>query len=435
MRLSRRNIVRIISGALVVFVPVQVAAAVGNDHDAPGHGSARSAGPRPSAFVGAPVTGAATATVTKTSVLDDIRLGAFQNALLPDSIADDRGLTLGSIGSGIFPLGGNEYWTVTDRGPNAEPFDDVHTFVLPAFDPALVRVKVRGKSVDVLESIPITGRTGKPVSGLANRALGEESLPYASDVSTVLPYNPNGLDPEGVARTADGHFWICDEYAPSIVELSARGRVIARHVPAGTEEFYRSAGVDYRVEGSLPAALAARKSNRGLEDVALLPDGRTIVTALQSSIVVPGQKDRIVTELLTFDTKAGTPVHEFGYKFDEPTTFAPGTRGRNLKISALVPIDNHRVIVQERTDTESRYYLVKLDPTDDLITEADKTLVANLAGVAGIPDKIEGAALKNPSTLVLAADNDFGFVQRPYALDEPIDNSGVPTEFVEVKLR
>jgi hypothetical protein len=378
-----------------------------------------------------PVLGA-TGTVTKTSTLPDIPLGDVQSDLLPGSVEDDRGVQLGSIGSGLFPLGGNEYWTVTDRGPNPEVWDDVRTFVVPAFDPTLVHVKVRGTSIDVLESIPITNADGKPVTGMPNRNADDESTPLAADGTTVLPFNINGIDPEGIVRTADGHFWITDEYATSIIELDAKGHVLKRHLPAGLEVVYRDAGVTYPVVGSLPAALQYRKANRGLEDLALLPDGRTIVAALQSSIVVPGQKDRIITELLTFDTKTGKTLHEFPYQFDDPSTF--GDRGRKLKISALAPVDANHVLVQERTDEQSRYYLIKLDPADDLIAGADKKLVANLAGVEGVPGKIEGVWVKTRDTLVLINDNDFAVAERTYAEGENIEDTGVRTQVIEVKL-
>ncbi|HJR89184.1 MAG TPA: esterase-like activity of phytase family protein [Aeromicrobium sp.] len=385
---------------------------------------------RPLLYV-TPVLGA-TGAVTKTSTLPDLPLADFQNALLPDSIDDDRGVKLGSIGSGLFPLGGNEYWTVTDRGPNPEVYDDVRTFIVPTFDPTLVHIKVRGESIDVIESIPITNADGKPVTGMPNRAFGEESPPLAADAETVLPYNINGLDPEGIVRTANGHFWVSEEYATSIVELDAKGHILKRHLPAGTEGAYREAGVEYPVVGSLPSALQYRKANRGLEDLALLPDGKTIVAALQSSIVVPGQKDRIITELLTFDTTTGETLAEFPYQFDDPSTF--NDRGRKLKISALVPVDADHVVVQERTDEQSRYYLVKLDPADDLIAGADKKLVVNLAGVDGVPDKIEGAWLKTRDTLVLINDNDFAVAERPYADGENIEDTGARTQVIEVKL-
>ena len=415
---------------LVALVMISLAVVIGP--------AAQSADPKPAQKQDAqplhyvtPVLGA-TGTVAKTSTLPDIPLADLQNALLPDSIKDDRGVQLGSIGSGLFPLGGNEYWTVTDRGPNPEVYDDVRTFVVPTFDPTLVHIKVRGTSIEVIESMPITNAEGKPVTGMPNRAFGEESAPLAADAKTVLPYNINGLDPEGIVRTSDGHFWLSEEYATSIVELDAKGHILKRHLPAGTEAAYREASVEYPVEGSLPSALQYRKANRGLEDLALLPDGKTIVAALQSSIVVPGQKDRIITEVLTFDTATGKTLDEFPYQFDDPSTF--GDRGRKLKISALAPVDADHVIVQERTDEQSRYYLVKLDPNDDLIAGSDKKLVVNLAGVKGVPDKIEGLWVKTRDTLVLINDNDFAVAERPYADGENIEDTGAQTQVIEVKL-
>jgi len=380
-----------------------------------------------------PALAAGSPTVTKAASLPDVPLGAFQNAVLTGSVTNDRGVLLGGIGSGLFALGGNEYWTVTDRGPNGE-IGDLRTFLVPEFTPTLVRIKVQDPQVRVLEAIPITTPDGVPVTGLPNLPLAGDPPPYAADAETLLDYTPNGLDTEGVVRTADGHFWLVDEYGPSIVEVDPAGHVVERHVPAGLEAQYAAAGVDYPVAGSLPAGLANRRANRGFEDIALLPDGHTVVAALQSSVVVPGDRDRIITELVSFDTTTGTTVHEFPYQFDAPSTFAAGTRGRDLKISALIPLDQTHVVVQERTDTECRFYVVALDATDARITEAEKALLADLAGVAGVPGKVEGAALKNRSKLIVISDNDFGFVPRVYAEDEPVDYTGVGTVLAEVKL-
>ena len=256
----------------------------------------------------------------------------------------------------------NEYWTVTDRGPNGE-IGDTRTFIVPEFTPTLVRDQGAGPDDHrSLEAIPITTPDGDPVTGLPNLPLAGDPPPYAADAVTLLDYNPNGLDTEGVVRTPDGHFWLVDEYGPSIVEVDADGHVVERHLPAGLEDDYDAAGVDYPVTGSLPADLAQRRANRGFEDVALLPDGHTIVVALQSSVVVAGDRDRIITELVEFDTATGETVQEYPYRFDAASTFAAGTRGRDLKISALIPLDQTHVVVQERTDTECRFYVVELDP-------------------------------------------------------------------------
>jgi hypothetical protein len=367
-------------------------------------------------------------TVDKRVTLDAVPLGDFQS-----TVVDDHGVELGGLGSGLFALGRNEYWTVTDRGPNGE-VGDARTFIVPEFTPSLVKVRARGNDLQVLDSLPLTTPAGEPVTGLPNFAVAGDPPPVLADGVTPVAYNANGLDTEGVVRTPDGHFWLVDEYGPSIVEVDAAGHVVARHVPAGLEDDYVAAGADYPISGSLPAGLSARRGNRGFEDIALLPDGRTVVVALQSSVVVPGDRDRIITELVSFDTRTGTTLHEYGYRFDAPSTFAAGTRGRDLKISALVPVDQTHVVVEERTDTEARFHTVELDPADPLITEEDKTLLVNLAGVAGVPGKIEGAALKNRSTLAIISDNDFGFVPRAYGLDEDVEQSGVETVYAEVKL-
>lgn len=367
-------------------------------------------------------------TVDKRVTLDAIALEDVQS-----TVVDDHGVELGGIGSGLFALGRNEYWTVTDRGPNGE-IGDARTFIVPEFTPTLVKVRARGNDLQVLETIPLTTPAGEPVTGLPNFAVAGDPPPVLADGTTPVAYNGNGLDTEGVVRTEDGHFWLVDEYGPSIVEVDAAGHVVARHVPAGLADDYVAAGADYPISGSLPAGLSARRGNRGFEDIALLPDGRTVVAALQSSVVVPGDRDRIITELVAFDTTTGTTLHEYGYRFDAASTFAAGTRGRDLKISALIPVDQTHVIVEERTDTEARFHTIELDPTDSLVTEEDKTLLANLAGVAGVPGKVEGAALKNASTLVVISDNDFGFVPRAYALDEDVESSGVKTVLAEVKL-
>ena len=181
---------------------------------------------------------------------------------------------------------------------------------------------------------------------------------------------------------------------------------------------------------------AKRRNNRGYEDIALLPDGKTIAVALQSSIEVSGDRDRIITDIFTFDTATGRVVGVFPYRFDAASTFTTtaGTRGRDLKISALIPVSDTEVIVEERTDTEARFYQVKLDPAVKLITETNKQPVANLAGVAGVPGKIEGAA-RDGKNLVVISDNDFGFDgSKAYPNGTKVTDSGIETLLVEVDL-
>ena len=332
-------------------------------------------------------------------------------------------------------MGKNEYWTITDRGPNGEPNDSLRSFPVPSFNPALVKVKMRGDRLQVLKSLPLLTRSGDPVTGLPPFVRPGDPRPVTTDGATSDELlNPNGLDPEGVVVTAEG-FWIVEEYGPSILRVSRSGEVRTRYVPEGTEKRY--AGSDVRIVANLPAELAGRTANRGFEDVALLPDGETLIVGLQSPLA--GRTESLTTKLLVFDTVDKEAGRMYNYVFDAPRSFfkEPGERAKakHLKLSALVAIGEDEVLVQERTDMESRFYAVRLSD-DPVVSGPDKRLIVNLAGVPGVPDKIEGVSVKDAETLVVSGDNDFGFETEGYVpATGDIPGSGVPSTFAEIKLR
>ncbi|MGW8764720.1 esterase-like activity of phytase family protein [Streptomyces sp. NPDC055815] len=401
------------------------------------------------------------ARVVSTSTLPDIPLAAFSNGLLPGSVADDRGVDLGGIGSDLSPAGRRgEYWTVTDRGPNGQIAvgkDKRRTFPVPGFDPAIVKIRTVGDRIQVLKSLPLTTASGAPVTGLPNQP-GRDEAPYTYDASTPLPYNPNGLDTEGLVRDRDGSFWLVDEYGPSLVHVSAKGRVLARHVPQGLH----LTGTDYPVVESLPAIFLQRKTNRGFEGLALLPDG-DLVLGLQSPLLNPdkvsGENSR-TTRLLRFSPRENRVTAEYAYRFDAVDVVEPGqTKTSELKLSALVAVGGDRLLVQERTDKAARLYEVRLrrgsdilgstwdtaaGPTLEQLDDAaaaevpvlDKRLVIDLNTVEGVPGKIEGVAVEGSSTLVLLNDNDFGMTDGPAAFDADgrLVDSGVETTLVRVRL-
>lgn len=373
-------------------------------------------------------------TVEQTSTFPDARLGSVQNRALPGSVPDDRGMLLGGIGSGLFSLGHNEYWTITDRGPNGEPSDDVRTFLVPEFTPTLVKVRVSGKAIKPIQYLPLVTSKGAPVTGLPPFvAAGDPQAALSDGKPSADLRNPNGLDTEGVVATDDG-FWVVEEYGPSIAHVDDEGHVTQRYVPAGTEKRYE--GADTKIIGALPAELAKRKANRGFEDVALLPDGRTIVAALQSPL--DGKEKSLTTKLVEFDTQAGKVDKVYDYVFDKADSFMDDedekAKPKDLKISALTVTADGDLLVEERTDYEARFYRVTLGH-DTRIAGDDKHLYANLAGVDGVPGKIEGAALIGPKTLELSTDNDFGFdTDKAYPKGKDVKLNGEKTEFVTVKL-
>lgn len=400
--------------------------------------------------------------VTRTATLGDLPLGEFSNALLPGTVDDDRGVDLGGIGSDIFPAGRKgEFWTVTDRGPNGQIKVDGtkrRTFPVPGFDPAIVKIRVQGDTVRVLDALPITTASGRPVTGLPDQR-GRDEAPYSYDARTPLPYNPNGLDTEGIVRAADGSFWLVDEYGPSLVHVSARGTVLTRYVPKGLN----LTGTDYPVVEALPAVLLHRKINRGFEGLAQLPGG-DLVMALQSPLSLPdtaaGEASR-TTRLLRFSPKEKAVTAEYAYRFDPVGVVDPGEDATSeLKISSVVAVGGDRLLVEERTDRAARLQLVRLERSADLLggrwdddttspslEQLDdpesagvpvlrKRLVVDLRTVAGVPGKIEGVARVDHDTLALINDNDFGMTDGAGAFDARgrLVDSGVETTVVYVRL-
>ncbi|MFD7947674.1 esterase-like activity of phytase family protein, partial [Streptomyces sp. NPDC059744] len=275
--------------------------------------------------------------VVRTSTLPDIPLATFSNALLHHSVADDRGVDLGGIGSDLFPAGRRgEFWTVTDRGPNGQiKIDGVNrrTFPVPGFDPAIVKVKVDGSRLEILKALPIRTRSGAPVTGLSNQS-GRDENPYTYDASTPLGFNPDGLDTEGIVRSHDGTFWLVDEYGPSLVHVSATGRVLTRYVPKGLA----LKGADYPVVEGLPSVFLTRKGNRGFEGLAQLPGG-DLVIALQSPLLNPSKQvgeASGTTRLLRFSPHRGKVTAEYAYAFDPVGTVDPGEDDpTELKVSSV----------------------------------------------------------------------------------------------------
>ncbi|MFF4256706.1 esterase-like activity of phytase family protein [Streptomyces sp. NPDC001663] len=400
--------------------------------------------------------------VVRTATLGDIPLGTFSNGLLPGTVDNDRGIDLGGIGSDIYSAGRKgEFWTITDRGPNGQIKVDGtkrRTFPVPGFDPAIVKVRVSGDTVKVLDAIPITTSSGKAVTGLSNQA-GRDEAPYSYDAKTPLSYNANGLDTEGIVRAADGSFWLVDEYGPSLVHVSARGKVLTRYVPKGLN----LTGADYPVVEALPSVLLHRKINRGFEGLAQLPGG-DLVMALQSPLSLPdtaaGEASR-TTRLLRFSPKKKAVTAEYAYRFDPVNVVDPSEDDTSeLKISSVVAVGGNRLLVEERTDKAARLQLVKLDRDANMLGGAydddttspsleqledpaasgvpvlGKKLVVDLGKVAGVPGKIEGVARVDHDTLALINDNDFGMTDGAGAFDTQgrLVDSGIETTVTYVRL-
>jgi hypothetical protein len=292
-------------------------------------------------------------------------------------------------------------------------------------------VRATGGTITVLETIPIVGQSGKPVTGLSNLEVKDEP-PYDYKAEMLLPYNVNGLDTEGLVRLPNGEFWLTEEYSPSLVRVDPSGKVVKRYVPEGLA----LPGADYPVVEALPAIYGKRKINRGFEGLALSPDQTTLFLTLQSPLLNPdagtGNPSRM-TRVLVFDIATEKPVAEFVYRFEAAGDFdlTANRPASEMKLSGVIALSADSLLILERTDWTARLYRVDLKPATNILgsrwsdpstvpsleasndpariglTVIPKTLVIDLSELAGMPDKLEGIALVNPTTLTVANDNDF----------------------------
>src|SRR5690606_35806858 len=135
--------------------------------------------------------------------------------------------------------------------------------------PTILFFQAHGRQIHPTAFIPIVvDDLGTPATGMPNSAT-EDAVPFGNaDSTTPLPFNPSGLDIEDLYMFGDGSFIMVDEYSPSVVIVSAGGKVLKRYTPVGKT----LAGAAYPVSDILPEILAERRANRGFEAVAVKPD-------------------------------------------------------------------------------------------------------------------------------------------------------------------
>jgi len=326
-------------------------------------------------------------------------------------------------------------------------------FPLPKFTPRLVKLKLDGDKLTVSDTImlrlpegftdPIT--KSREITGLpAFDGSGEDA--YSPDGKQALGIDPNGVDTESLALDRrDGSFWIGEEYGPSILHVSADGTILTRLVP-GTRNIDAPGE---NVKQILPAEFARRKPNRGFEGLSISPDGSRVFAIVQSPLMNPdkrtAEESRNVRMVVLDTTDATNPKVAGMYLYQTEIASDVGAKTQDdLKIGDITALSNTRILVGERDSADGgvhkKVYLIDLSDATDITGKDDvgggktpeqasesdlraaginyvkKSMAVDLAKLGFRPDKFEGLALVDPTTIAVVNDNDFGI--------QSIDKSG-----------
>lgn len=377
----------------------------------------------------------------------------------PGTIGTFQGLNIPNGGfSGLNYIKGssNEFYVVTDRGPNLDANNNNHAlaigganntaklFAIPAFNPNVMHFKAQGDSLILMSTITLKRPDNTATSGLTNpiQTGGTGEIALTDTNGTIAGSDIWGIDSEGLTDGNDNDFWIPEEYGVSIWHTTNDGKVINRYAPYGAQANAQSQDI------GIDTIFKFRNPNKGFEGVAFTPN-KKVYGFIQNTILFPAsdanlKKNTRLHRFVEIDTRTNI-TRMLAYQHD---AVGSGTLSsvKNDKryIGDAIAVNDHEVLVLEhgKSSTESygKVYLVDLstgtpiNPTNHMayaggtksfeqlldsttaasngVSVVKKTLLIDLVanGYAPNIEKKEGLTIINDTCIAIANDNDFGIV-------------------------
>jgi hypothetical protein len=378
---------------------------------------------------------------------------AHQSATpLENGIAGNQ---LGGLGSGLAYAGGTTFLALPDRGPNAKPYnpavDDTSSYI-PRFhtlDLALAP-SAPGSALPftltpfLTSTTLLSSRTPLVYGSNGTPSLNTHRTHYFTGRSDAfdaarLSTDPNHgrLDPEGIRVSRSGRsIFISDEYGPYLYQFNrATGR---RQRAFALPAKFAVSRLNAKGDDEIGTNTSGRVANKGMEALAITPDGHTLVGVLQSPLIQDGGTAGTTTRIVALDLRSGE-TREYAYPL---TNIGSATKPKFTTVSEILAINDHEFLVDERDgkglgDNSSaafkRLYRIDLQGAAEVAElsgaaalapkAVNKILFLDLVsalGAAGIrsqdiPAKLEGIAFGQDvmvdgqlkHTLFIANDNDF----------------------------
>lgn len=382
------------------------------------------------------------------------------------SFADLSGLTgtlesgvaanvLGGMGSGLAWAGGSTFLALPDRGPNAESWtggaavDQTTSYISRFHTVNLALTASSSGGLPYTLTPTLTGTTllysntplnygntaAMPAGNAVNTDAGKYFFSGRSDnfaAGSSLNANNARLDPEGIRVSSDGRsVFVTDEYGPYVYQFD---RMTGERVRSfALPEHFGVSTLSSTGAAEISANTTGRVANKGMEGLAISPDGKTLVGFMQSPLAQDGGDGGRANRIVTIDTVTGATKE---YAYDNLI----GSKAYNS--SEILAVNDHQFLILERDGKGQgdgsaakikQVWAVDIAGAEDvsglsgqaaLLAKApSKTQFLDIAaalkafGIAdtAIPAKLEGLAFGEDimdngvlkHTLYIANDNDF----------------------------
>jgi hypothetical protein len=189
----------------------------------------------------------------------------------------------------LLPDRGYNVTGTTDYRPRLNTIDIQMTPTAPGATPPSGKEQ-SGVVATLAKAMLLKDDKGADMTGLDPSA----GVRPASATLPELPQASNGkiaLDDEAIVRLADGSMLISDEYGPNVYHFSKDGQLVSATQPPAALIPMRNGKPNFASNNPGPGESApepkdpqtGRQNNQGLEGMAMTPDGKTLITVLQSA--------------------------------------------------------------------------------------------------------------------------------------------------------
>ena len=173
------------------------------------------------------------------------------------------------------------------------------------------------------------------------------------------------IDPESAQRDRKGDLWVGDEFGPWILHFDGSGRLL--EAPIGLPDGLMSPNNPHL------AGTATILNSRGIEAMAIAPNGRDLIVVLEGAVVGDDPLSRRIYE---YDTKRAQFTRLADYFTDDPVRF----------MSDAQALDDHRLVVIERDGGRGATAIARPVYAVDLAAAGGSTTKNLVVELAAIPD-------------------------------------------------